>query len=100
MSQNRPLGTNVQLEDGRRIWGIGDHDFIDRHGVKFFDHEKVSVQLNDFGEYVVSPPLTRCIDWFMSEPDELEETELRVRSTEEYPPQSFWGDDYGTNVTF
>jgi hypothetical protein len=99
MSQNRPLGTNVQLEDGRRIWGIGDHDFIDRYGVKFFDHEKVSVRLNDFGEYTVFPS-PRSMDWFMSEPDDLEETELRVRSTEKYPPQSFWGDDEGVDVNF
>lgn len=114
MSHNRPLGTKVELEDGRRIWGIGDHDFIDRYGVKFYDHEKVSVQLNDFGEYTVvaavvanNPPTGPSSsasvaegDWFMNEPDELEETELRVRSTEEYPPQSFWEDEKGVNISF
>lgn len=90
--EDRPLGVRVELEDGRVIWGVGKADYIDRYGVQFHDYEKNRVALNEFGEYNVigCPKLDK--DWFMQEPDDLDEVELRVRDKmcKFLPPQSFW----------
>lgn len=90
--EDRPIGANVPLDDGRTIWGMGKSEFIDRCGLRFHDYQKNTVCLNEFGEYNVTGCPVLAPDWFMDEPDELDELELRVRSKLQgyLPPQSFW----------
>ena len=91
--EERVLGVNVVLEGDRTIWGAGKADFIDRHGIQFHDYEKNHLCLSEFGEYNVIGCPKFGPDWFMDEPDDLDEIELRVREKLQkfLPPQSFWG---------
>ena len=90
--EDRPLGTSVELDDGRRVWGVGRADFIDRYGIQLFDPRRDKVLLNTMGEYEMRGSPRPGGDWFLEEPDELEETELRVRGeiVKDLPPQAFW----------
>lgn len=90
--EDRTLDASVPLEDGRTALAVGRADFIDRYGMKLRDREKIAVCLNEFGEYRVVGCPRFHLDWFMDEPDDLDEIELRVRTSlrDSLPPQTFW----------
>lgn len=90
-SEERPLGVFVDLEDERRMWGVGRVEFMDKVGMRIHDYEKHKVALNDFGEYQVQPLLSPLPeDWFMHGKDELDASELLIRKKLDYPSQCFW----------